>query len=96
MFGRRDLKKNGVRAQAIVRAAAMTGSTNSHGAFDIAAGFGRGESVPVLCDPDDRSKVEVDEDGLKAASEERVAALQASATRLEGEMRARGDTPPGR
>ncbi len=64
--------------------------------FDLASGFGHGETVPVLYDPEDRSKVEVDEDGLGAASEARVAALQASAARLEGEMRARGDTPPPR
>jgi hypothetical protein len=121
MFGRRDLKKNGVKAQAVVRECDMTGSINSHGAhkwrldlevtyedgttgeascdaweFDIAAGFGRGESVPVLYDPKDRSRVEVDEDGMKAASEDRVSALQASAARLEAEMRARGDTPPAR
>ena len=62
----------------------------------IAAGFGIGETVPVFYDPKDRAKVEVDEDGLKAASEERVSALQASAARLESEMRARGDTPPAR
>ena len=121
MFGRRNLQKDGVRAQAVVRDADMTGSTNSHGshkwkldlevtyedgstgvascaawAFDIAAGFGRGETVPVFYDPEDRSKVEVDEDGLRSASEARVAALQASAARLEGEMRARGETPPPR
>lgn len=119
MFGRRNLKKDGVRGQAVIREADMTGSTNSHGshkwkldldvtyedgsagaasctawAFDIAAGFGRGETVPVLYDPEDRSRVEVDEDGLKVASEERKAALRASAARLSGEMRARGGTPP--
>jgi hypothetical protein len=63
--------------------------------LNLAAGFGPRETVPVLYDPNDRSEVEVDEAGLKSESEERRAGLRASAARLEGELRARGGTPPG-
>jgi uncharacterized protein DUF3592 len=59
---------------------------------NIASGYGPGQIVPVRYDPEDRSKVELDHDALKAQSEARKEAGRAGLVKLAEEKLA-GEPP---
>ena len=62
--------------------------------INIGMGYGPGQIVPVLYDPDDRSKVALDEEAMKSEHEARKEAGRAGLVKLAEEKLARGEGPP--
>jgi hypothetical protein len=62
--------------------------------INIGMGYGPGQILPVFYDPDDRSKVVVDEETLKAEHEARKEAGRAGLVKIAEEKLARGEGPP--